>query len=1009
MLYQYIKDNIVSIIESTEKYLYLKDLYINVILPSCENYSLNVIKRICYSVSIIFGIGSLNIFSNLIEEIINYGKKSVEKCYISIIILNSIFFELEKLEIKDDKKILTKIIDNLRESYLLVIDYINFLLENFSFDEQSSNNLENTKSFITKQEIKSEILELINSWYKLNINILFIPKIFQVLLKSVNPTNSEKISFIFSDSISITESAKFYEKNQMYELKMLLKEIKLEDYQVMEALINFINVYLTNKIKKENQNCLTTDEIEILSNLGFIFSTILENYIYFFFLNNNLSKIVYEIFFFFLSSNNLRISSKMFKIIDELSVFINEADFILDYKEEEKNELINFLISIISKIIFNCKFCKIVIPFLESGRIIKKFYEIELEDEKDLHIIDSKHMTTSEYRKLSQEVYFDIFLIFKNNFENNGVNYFFSYLNSIINQNALNEKNTSLGIMNQDTQKIYLIEVIIHLINSIILCMDYTDPNTDILIELSLKIFDSEIINNEFILCSFMIFLNNFSNYIPRNKILYSKSLELFLYSLKNKQFEFISTDTLLQITEFQDFPNVDSFNYIYNIYLENFDNFKTESLQNLTETLINSVAIKINENFCEKKFTAKEFNSDDTQFIYENKRNLKKNFIHFSDEEVLNFFKLILNTLISKLEKISEFLKMDINKEIFDKNLTKELKNSLIKYFSIYSVIVMKSENSIFIFQNILNQFYENCYFLLENAITLFTQDTKFIISLLSIFDNILSLSFSFINKELKNEFFKKFNDLFIYTYINNNENFMCINHMIHLYKNYKFLEISYKEYINSNFLIFSNKVFLNLKNSEKLNYSMLSNYTQLWIYILQNIDYLFFDEIIFNDYIDLILNNLFNNSHFHLTEISLEFLISFLKLHNLFSESIIFKVIQKTLIKISNSFSIIDQVEKVKKIFNIKISRLIIQIIDINSDFFSNILIGIFLNDQVLCKIPLEKIETILKYFILMSKSEIKIGTLISDLIKFSKSEINSNFVIFYENELFRIKNLD
>jgi len=184
-LYLYIQENINQIIESTEKYFKIKELLLNNIITNCDKFSLIIIKRICYSISIILAVGSLTINSGFIEEIIDFGKSSISNCYISVIILNSINFEFEKLDL-NQKKIKMKIISNLNEKMPLVIEFMNFLLENFNLNEKNNlnnndnpinNQLENvlisSTSKITIEEIKSEILDLIQSLIKLDVNILF--------------------------------------------------------------------------------------------------------------------------------------------------------------------------------------------------------------------------------------------------------------------------------------------------------------------------------------------------------------------------------------------------------------------------------------------------------------------------------------------------------------------------------------------------------------------------------------------------------------------------------------------------------------------------------------------------------------------------------------------------------------------------------------------------------------------------------------------------------------------
>jgi len=935
-LYLYIQENINLIIESTEKFFNIKDLLFNQIIQKCEFFSPLIIKRICYSISIILAVGSLTINSSFIQDIVEFGKDSFINCYISVIILNSVYFEFGKLTFNNEI-IKMKITYKLKENMPIVLEYLNFLLQNFNLsdnniNENTHNNFKNfhlenicinSRSKINIHEIRSEIFDLINSLIRLDINILFIPEIFHILIYSFEFKNSEKVSFIIADCIKYLDSAKLYANLDSYNLNNIISLIKVEHYQILEGLLNFINnsvknileknslhnfknfnlpeeenLYLENRkkfifeIQEKDKNSIKkidSENIELLAALAYIFAAILENYVYFIFLNNSLSQIIYNNFLFFLSCKNLRISSKMFKPLEEICFFLKESNFeenpenitINSEKtiDQIKSEIIFFLINITSLIMFNCKFKKITIPILSQERIITNFNKIDLEEENDFDSDDNKFLRVSDYRIQANEAYFDIFSVFIENLRQDGVRSFFNFLNDIIEKNDLNkiiessldskfqrvDNNKELISEKEKNEKVHLIEVIIHLLRSIAQYVFFSDQYIDLLLEISLKLFNTQVIHNEFILCSFLLFLNDIAQIVPKNKCLFMKTMELFIHTLNNKQFQIISTDTLVFISEYCDEPQEDIFYFLYKVYQENFDIFEEKSLLNLSSALFNLIY---------------QINIPQTNYI-ENFDYNQIAFKKYSHDQIIVFLEGIFTPVKTSLDKLSNFIKdsefiNNIEKKLVNEDyvyflndkIIEQIKITFIKDMTVYISFFAKKYIPINIFLKVYNNLYNNTRNILDLFIKISVIDSKSLETIFkllneifgkNIFENLPISQLDFFSESFAHIF-----SLITDTFLKNPNIENCLELINKVTKCLIVSPSEKKEILYSKFLLIIEKMdqFYNNKEGNYFDQS-LSQYLYLWVQILKSgISFLFFDFKKFSTLIDTSIDIVLGNS---------------------------------------------------------------------------------------------------------------------------------------------------
>jgi len=902
-LYLFIQENINIIIKSTEFYLKIKDLLLNNLIHKCDKFSLLIIKRICYSISIILAVGSLTINSDFIEEIIQFGQSSITNCYISVIIINNVYFEFTKLSL-EDTNIKEKIIHNLKEKMPLVLEFLNFLLENFNLNEnlndylnnlnvnnyQLENGIESSNSKITIEEIKSEILNLIHSLIKLDVNILFVHKIFHTLVSSFNANNSEKISFIIADCVKHQSSAAFYDKSTIYNVEKLINDIDYNHIQILEGLVNFIDDFRKNKLEtnlfynhnnfniskncdsnfkdqQENQSITTSDKdsnkldldkIEILAALAYILNSILQNYVFLIFLdNNNLSQVIYDNFIFFLSCKNKRISSKMFKPLECICSFLKESEFenyskniTLDYDktvDQIKEEISIFLINVTGLIMFNCRFKTISIPILKQETIISNFNKIELEEENDWDDLnDAKFLSVFEYRLQAREAFFDIFSVFAVNLRKNGVHGFLSYINDIIdNNNLLKPFDPKINLNEvsekEKREKVNMIEVVMQLLRSIVSQISEEEEYVELFLHLILKIFSSQVIYDEFILCSFLQLLNDIPDLINRNKTLFKKTMELLVLTLKNRKFQFISSDSVAIISETCAEPEEEMFYLFYKTYIENFNLYESNSISSLSFSLINFVN-------CSKQVRTRQY----------------------SDEQFLYFIELILTPVTASLDNINQFINRPDILASFNSNMKNnnneiimQLKKTIIKGLSIYSKIFTKHQSSE-VFTKIFLFFYVKVKDILEFCYKFLTVDSDLEGTIYYVINEIYK-SYKNINKindpvdvcVIKDPF-THFCSILVYSFIRNPNYLTCLRLYNDLSENLIPLTTDKNEIFFRNCLLIIEKTEEVSKNFQDLYFieHFPFEYLRLWTFIFKSgMSNIFFDLIKFNTFIEVLL----------------------------------------------------------------------------------------------------------------------------------------------------------
>lgn len=572
VLYQSIKENVNTLIQSKDKFANIKNLIFTQMLPSLEMCPQIVIERVCYSISILMLIGTVTFWQDCIEDILQFAAMSNSNCYFATIILSNFSNELNELQIS--QKMIYMIKDVLMDKNLQIKNFINLILTN-------ANNV-NDKEMFKKLYIKT--IDLAKGWISFEINVLAVPNMTKMLIDNIDEENVDNISELFMKMLEFAKSAKI-EDNVEGSIEEYLNKVNKDEMTSVEYIIEVIVKYLSN-------NKIDDD---ILNGLSKIFSSISENFIFLFFAKNDLSKKLLELFYFFISYKKRAISNKFFESINNMRTFINSEYKFSNYTNDEKVQFSNYLIRITESVMLNCKMKHfdsddIMINKGTNANIPIKFSSNMISSNGDNVEIAENEISISDYRQGSEDVFFNIFLIFAENFKNDGVNYFLENIMKILNNNQI-DINSDATLSNENI--LLIIETVLFVIKSIIDCFESMSLDPKPLIQFTSYFLHSKVIHNENLLVKFLLYVESTSLYISYDQAMYVEVVTFLLnIAMKTKQLSQLASIIILNITEGSKIYNEEIFKLIYKIYIEQYDNFEQNPICNFAESLCASVAI---------------------------------------------------------------------------------------------------------------------------------------------------------------------------------------------------------------------------------------------------------------------------------------------------------------------------------------------------------------------------------------------------------------------------------
>ena len=776
---------------------FIKNKLFNEIYPKITTINSNlIINKLCFCGSVMIILGLFNLWENSIEETLKFSEIKSENLFVGLIILGEINSELDSLNLP--QKNILQIKDILIEKNELIKNFVYKI-----FDNQNNFN-ENLRKIILDKNIN-----LCSNWAKFNLNLLESEVLTKKIITNINLENVEKISELLFETISNSQSKKIYSECYFDEKGEFFNEIEKKiNSNEIESVVNITNMIET---AINNYKNVKDSEDKLLMGIANIFSSISENYLYLFFLKNEISQKLLNLFLFFITSNKRKISIKFFESLAEMREFINNYYKFSNLNDEDKKNFIEYLFKINDSIMNNCKLKSLNIKYdlmfnndllcldLEKTNSLlftnsnSNFIPNENEIESDLNEIN-----VIDYRNSAEDVFVNIFLILLMNFKEEGAKFFFEKIFNILKNINVYDKN----ILN-DKDKLLISEESIFVMRSIAECFEYSEIIDSIINDFINYILNSQLLNNESLTVNFLLFLDKTSKIIPKFKNTYENTIDFILKISHNISIEKISTYIIDSICIFSVEPNQNVFEKIYKNYNENYDNYSnSECVSNLSNALLNCLCIN----------------------------QLKEQNINF--DEIKNYFFLILKTANERIIKIGEIIK---NGNYNNFNEIK-IKSEILKNYGVHRKILKSAKkiNDDFYFE--IFKFHFNETFSITEIII-----AKYLLNeendLISFFVTILNENVSNLCEKIEN-YFDKFNNILVKICLSNSIFYKSLTGIKLLYYYYAIIKENYCELIKNNFFILSKEICLKIINEKKFQIEILKEFSDLFFYVFPKLN---------------------------------------------------------------------------------------------------------------------------------------------------------------------------
>lgn len=736
MIYQIIKEKSNELLESKEQFTNIKNAIFSQIIPTLQNSPEIIEERICYSITILLVIGLYSFWQEGIEDVINFGKGSNYNCLLCTIILSNCSNELTGLPISD--KLSFMIRDKLIDKAPIIREYISFILGNFAstFVEQK-----------IKEKLYLKIIDLTKAWITFEINVLSIPHMTKMFIDDLNKSNVKVVSNLFMDSIQFAKSSKIESTHEVNKIEDFMPKTHPDEMISLKYIIEVIIKHIQHMTSNNNKI-----DYDLLNGLANIFCSISENFIFLFFVKDDLSKQLFELLFFFISVKKRFISDKFFESIDNMKEFINKDYKFSNYSNEEKVQFSDYLLKITEALIANCRFK--TLPLLsEINATNNNTINSNVNDDD---VYDSNEISVEDYRQQCEDVFFNIFTIFAFNFKDDGINYFFDKIIKLLSLNQIDINDNSL-LSNQN--HLVIIEAILFSIKSIVEAfLAFPALNSQPLIQFTSFIMKSKAIENDSLLKSFLLFLEQTSICIPKNANVYFEIINFLLnVILYKKHLSQLASEMIFNITSSCKHYYSQIFDILYQVYINHYDSLSSKTLHNLAESLCVSVAVV----------------DDDGVFGH-----------GVSFDLLIQLFSNIMQEATNRIGLVVKMLKEN-NEENIKSNFDK-IKNEIVKNYTIHQHVLKHAfltDNSYFlnsVFLKHFNDTYEYTCFIFN----IFSQNDSLIIhSITQIYIKVSQKITSFSNNET---IFDNLSNLMINTFKSNPNNYYAIYVIKNLFANY-------------------------------------------------------------------------------------------------------------------------------------------------------------------------------------------------------------------------------
>ena len=984
-----------------------------------ENPSYIMRNYICDCISILIISGITSSWQTCIQDLINEtNSRNPELIFIALRAIadcdsimnfyeneNDDFYWDDNLQFQQQEK--EEIKKRLIENQPLIFDFIGKIYSNI-----------NTFESKLKNRIIKSIIGLITFWTKLNLNILINHNLYINIMDLIDTIEEKKDKIENLKSMAeLINISNLNSKNcKLYEFYEKL-EGDTSPEQVLQDIYNNINKnekegidgYLNYIIKKINELNKSKDKNEnILWIYGKIFSSFLENYIYLFFdLSNKVNETIFELLKFFISYKKRKISWMFFSSIESMMNFITDYYRFYGLNENLKNNFSTYLINILINVMENCAFKKlnpndvsqltnlILYKDINSNWEIKdknELYNNINEDDFDIDDIDIK-----EYRNSAENVFFCIYLIFKEGL-NNEIYFINNILFTLININDREIKN-QLNINNA-----IKLDIVLLVLKSIIPGID-KQTSTEIIkiineyiYNLSDCIYIQQVNTNIFV--DYLLIINIIGDFLVKDKKYFEKVIFILLeVSGRNDVNKYIIDSCYKVMSNVCD-KLIGEINY-ENIFKEFFERFKmiynVYNINNIEplENLVNSMFYIIGIN-----------RYDETEA--ENKNN---------NQNLIPFIQCILEYIYNQLNLL---LEKRHNMNIID------LKAGIIKVFLLYKNFF---HNIRFINSNLRKCIYGN----------FFPKSIDDLIEIFKFFDNDMDVFTPIINfyisnaKEISEDCLNNFpniNNIFLQLFQSNSNYFKIIDFLENLYchilKNLKAENKNYfqsNKYILNNFLVLIKYSIQSIKCESSFNKQLLDK-INLLTFAINDVFPLLYISVDQNDdtknniseiieilnflikIIDSILTKKENESL--LSDNFISFIIN--SIVSLFNENVIqcfllnlsTEQIGELIIQLVNKTWTLLSSKKFNSLSGNILSELYFQSILFNVEIFGKVFA------ECLSKyFEQNYINNIIEYIAFFHKDKHKIIEIIKEILLIRYDDRNPDYLEFYFNQLKRKKN--
>ena len=842
---------------------------------------------------------------DLIKECSNQG--NLEYIYIVLRALGSIDYllhyrrEISEENYEDSIKISQKDKIQIKEKLIQEKNIvINFLLNIY-------NNINNIENENFRRIMISQLFDTTKCWTNFELNIFKnenLSKMIYTIINSNMLENPENFSEMICDIIKKSHNSKITKdittdrgETPAQLSQRLFKSIDFEEKKGMELLLSFLLPKL-EELKIKNNN-LNEYESKLFKEYSKILASIIENYIYLFFnFSDKRSEMILGWFNYFLKYKKRAISYLFFEGLNVMREFINEYYRFSGLSNSQKIDFVNYLMDIVYGVMENCSYNKLDqkdISLLEQEILCKNFtlnseppksltylgqYQNEYLEEND----DLKDIDINTYRSNAESVFYNIFLILLENFQDPGT---CQFLNKILSSLQLNKLNEQSYLYNPITE--IKIDVVFFVIFSIIDIFEIEEaPNSiKIIHNLIKEILNTKIIfQNQRIFIDFLVLINKFTQKLVLDKDNLNNVMKFLILISKNSNNQNIEKSCYIVLFnicyEINDEMTIDNSFILefYNIYQNIYNKYQFPNIKPLQDIIdIILILSGVNKNIINNnKIDPKENNKYNPNLI-----NVIQQISYPINNEIKN--------LLDKVENNNQ-----------DKKQKLILKFEIVKGYTLQGKILESLENySIDLRDKFLKDHLNKTLNLTKKIFELFQNDEEVLNPLLIFY----SQNANAIGECCK-ENFNEFNNIMLNYYLSSESHFKVLRTLKLLYFSI-ILSIDKKDnsylpknkYILDQYSIIMNTFINNISKLNNINSKITENIKEI-----SDFHYYLFPKFNFNSPLLNQNNELIN--YYNLIQMIINFFINCMTLFQNLDKEPINEIVLVSIIKSFNTFFI-------------------------------------------------------------------------------------------------------